>query len=100
MPRLCKFCGEDMANIPPTTAITRHIVGLCAPSHNSAAAALEEFEMQNIREQEMIRKQFERVKSKPIEVTNRSVQWFVCCIVVGALVLYAFAWMRAIPFLQ
>lgn len=42
MERICRHCKQDISDVPPTEAITRHIVGLCAPSHNEVEAALRE----------------------------------------------------------
>jgi hypothetical protein len=97
MKRECKFCHADMTEIPPTEAITRHLVGLCAPSRNEVEAAIEEFEWRNVMEAEMIRRQMTRQKSPPIEFTGRDLLWVIPVgSIVGAAFMYLLCWLRAL----
>jgi hypothetical protein len=95
--RICKHCGTDMATVPPTSAITKHLIGLCAPAHVDAEQVIAGLEIEDEREREAVRRQCQREKSPPIEVNNWTVAWIIATgAVLGALCLYAFAWARAI----
>ena len=100
MKRECRHCHEDLSHVPPTAAMTRHITGLCAPSRNEVEAAIEEFEQRNVREEEMIRRQMTQERSKPIEFTNRTMWVLAGGAIIGALLLYGFMFVRAIPALK
>lgn len=75
MKRVCRHCHEDLSHVPPTDAMTRHIVGLCTPSHNEVDAALTELEEA---EKQRTRKALEYVNAqrRPMVVTGKDFLWF------------------------
>ena len=87
MKRTCRHCKEDLTHVPPTAAMTRHIVGLCAPSRNEVEAAIQQLEIDDEREREAIRAFWKREKEMQ-QVAGKGMLKLLGAIMLGSALLY------------
>lgn len=64
--RHCRHCGVNLAEVPRTDAMTKHIVGICTPSHNDVESAIAQLEIEEEREKEAIRKFWARERQRAV----------------------------------
>jgi hypothetical protein len=82
----CRFCHTDVDQLHPANTF-RHRVGLCAPSRNEVEQTIRELEIEDEREQEALRKFWERERARPI-ISPRTLRVALlgCALILGLLV--------------
>jgi hypothetical protein len=103
--RTCKHCGIDLATVPATDAVTRHIVGLCAPVRVDPDFVIAALEIEDEREKQAIRRQCQREalrryyewRYRPVrEVDVRlALKIFIGLFLIGAAVIFAASYWQA-----